>query len=581
MGLREARERARVWKGGQSSFVFVFLACLMSAGCSTQHYRRAADKEAYGIIKQFEERVFGESRPFSIDTPYSSRDPSTISPEEILQSRTNQAVRVLTLEDALKLAAHSRRYQTQKEQLYLAALNVSEARYVFESQFFAGSTATFTRDRTGDEHGNVSSSAGLNQALKTGGRIGVTLANDLLRYFTGDPRRSIINVVSITLTQPLLRGGGAYNQALESLTQTERNLIYALRNYYHFQNEFAVEIVNDYFSLLAQKAIVRNNYTNYLRRVETTKYLEARSVDRVSRNQVDEARQAELAARISYINSLANYLTQLDAFKLKLDIPLSEQVYLDDSALQELESHGLVETEIDRDTAFRIAVERQPAILNAIDQFEDAKRKIKVAANALRPELNLIGGASLQSEPPTDYTKFDIDKVRYSVGLEINLPLSRLRERNAYRAALINFESQLRQLALTLDQYKDRIDRGLRNLEQRRLNYLDRRAALTVAERRVEMNQIMLEAGRVPIRDLREAQDALISAQNDITLTAVSYLEARLQLLLDMGILDASQEKFWLRDPIMDLGIKGTGQRPVLRMPEDRVTPPHEFLEVP
>ena len=157
--------------------------------------------------------------------------------------------------------------------------------------------------------------------------------------------------------------------------------------------------------------------------------------------------------------------------------------------------------------------------------------------------------------------------------------LDRLQERNNYRAALISFESKLRSLALTLDTYKDKIDRGLRTLEQRRLNFLDRQTSLQVAQRRVEMNQILLEAGRVQIRDLREAQDALIAAQNNLTSTAVSYLEARLQVLLDMGILQTDVDKFWLKDPLKQYKFeKGLGIPP-LRMPQDRVLPPDQFLE--
>jgi len=558
-------------------------ACVVSAaflgGCSTAHYKRSADKEVYRVIQEYETRIFGKTNAFTIDTPYSKRDPDTIAPQEIIQDRMATNTQTLTIKGALELAARSRRYQAQKEQLYLTALSLTGARYAFSPQFFAGTTGRFDRESDGDKKGSLSSAAGLNQALKTGGKIGVNLANDLLRYYTGDPRRSILSVISLNLVQPLLRGGGRYSQQVENLTQAERNVVYAIRTYYHFQNQFAAEIVTDYFNLLAQKAIVRNNYTNFLRRVETTKYLEARSVDRVSKNAVDDARQAELSARISYINSLASYLNALDAFKLKLDIPLNEKIYLEDSSLRELEQAGLIGAEIDRDTAFRLAVEHHAEILNAIDQFEDAKRKVKVAANQLKAELNLVGDASLQSEPPTDYTDFDIDKVRYGVGLQLNLPLDRLQERNNYRAALISFESKLRSLALTLDTYKDKIDRGLRTLEQRRLNFLDRQTSLQVAQRRVEMNQILLEAGRVQIRDLREAQDALIAAQNNLTSTAVSYLEARLQVFLDMGILQTDVDKFWLKDPLKQYKFdKGLGIPP-LRMPQDRVLPPDQFLE--
>ena len=146
-----------------------------------------------------------------------------------------------------------------------------------------------------------------------------------------------MNVLSMNLFQPLLRGFGKNDPSVEALTQAERNVVYAIRDYSQFQREFAVGIVNDYFGLLGQKDVVRNNYTNYLRRVESTKYLEARSVDRQSRSQVDDARTSELGARISYINSVASYLSQLDAFKITLGLPLNEAIVLDDVDLEEFD----------------------------------------------------------------------------------------------------------------------------------------------------------------------------------------------------------------------------------------------------
>jgi len=218
-------------------------------------------------------------------------------------------------------------------------------------------------------------------------------------------------------------------------------------------------------------------------------------------------------------------------------------------------------------------------ILNAIDRFEDSKRKIKVSADQLRPGLSLVGNASLGSTEPPDYTDFDPDEIRYSAGLELDLPIDRLRERNDYRATLVSFESQLRSLSLTLDRFKQRIDGGLRTIEEARLNILSQQAQLAVENRRVDVNTILLEAGRNEIRDLREAQDALISAQNALTSSIVDYLQARMQLLLDVGVLETGDDKFWLRDPLATLLTDTQRGRSPLEMPRDSLIAPDQFLE--
>ena len=535
-------------KGGFLICTFVLL--LAGGGCTAKHYRRAADKEVYTILQEAEQKVFGRTDVISIETMYSDRDPEEISPEELIADRSRGGERFLTIEEALELAVYnSRRYQTEKERLYLTALNLSGERYNFGPQFFAGGSANLDRLAGGEVLGTANSRVGVNQLLMSGGRVGLTIANDLLRYYTGDPRRSAISSLSVNLFQPLLRGFGPYNPSVEALTQAERNLIYAVRDFSFFQDAFAVEVVNDYFDLLAQQDIVRNRYTNYLSRVEATRRLEARA-DRERSIDVDQSRQAELGAKNDYINTVAGYLNSLDAFKVTLGLPIDERLHLDDQPLQELAERGLIPVSIPTDLAFRLAIERQLPILNAIDTFEDAKRKIKVAANQLLPDLNILADASVESDRPTDYTTFDPDNIRAGVGVELDLPIDRLRQRNNYRATLISFEAELRNLTLTLDNLKVAIERGLRTLEQRRQSYIIQQGALVVANRRVDATSQSVEAGRVEVRDLIEAQDAQVAAQNAVIASLVNYQQALLQLALDIGVLETESSRFWLKDQL-------------------------------
>lgn len=556
------------------------LTALLLSGCTAAQHRRSADKEVYRIVHQVEEQVFGRTHEFTIDTAYSVRKPQEISPSELIDDRLQTNQRVLSIEGALGLAVgNSRRYQSEKEQLYLTALTLTGERYEFGPKFFAGSSASYNRDSNGERFGTVNSQAGVSQLLKSGGRLGVNLANDILRYYTGDPRRSIVTIASVNLVQPLLRGFGRNNAAVESLTQAERNTVYAVREFGFFQDQFALEIANDYFGLLAQKDTIRNRYTNYLSRVQSTKRLEARARDRESLSDVDQTRQAELTARDNYVNAVAAYLNSLDQYKIKLGLPVGEKLSLDDRTLTELEQSGLVAVPLNPDAAYRLAVQKQLPILNAIDRFEDSKRKIRVAADRLKADLNLFADASLESDRPTDYTKFDPDNIRAGVGIELDLPIDRLRERNNYRATLVSFESELRNLTLTLDTLKDNIERGLRTLEQRRQNHDIQKNALELANRRVTSTTLLLQAGRAEVRDLVEAQDAQIAAQNAVTAALVDYQEARLQLMLDIGALDTGAPRFWLQDHLASFLPEGTPVATRAVQTDRPVTPPDEFFD--
>jgi outer membrane protein TolC len=569
------------------ALAFAFLLLPLAPGCSKDRYRAAADRQTYQIVQTYEQQVFGHTNAFTIDTAFSGRDPAAVSPAEIIGARQATNQHVLHLDDVLDLAVrNSREFQTQKEQLYLTALSLTGARWEFSPQFFARSRAEIAGSPSSSQAGSVRTQVGVDQLLATGGSLGVSLANDLLRYFTGwssspgnSSRDSAINLLSVNLSQPILRGFGRNSPEVEALTQAERNVVYAVRSYSLYQHQFAIDIVNSYFSLLAQKDNVRNNYTNYLRRAYLTEFTDARAIDRERRASVDDARAAELSARNGYVNSVAGYLNNLANFKLRLGIPISEDLHLADADLEDLVRTGLIPVEIDRVAAFQMAVAHHMDILNAIDRFEDTKRKVRIAADALKPGILVSSSASLQSEAPQDYANFDIDEVRYSAGISLDLPVNRRRERNNYRASLVSFESSIRSLAQTLDNFKDRIEEGLRTVEQRRLNYLNAVASLEVAERRVEMNDMLYAAGRVQVRDVREALDQLISSKNGVTQTITAYLQARLQLLLDIGILPTDQPRFWLEDLLSpQLTPESRGPSP-LQMPDDTLIPPDHFLE--
>jgi len=532
--------------------------CCVLAGCTASHYRKSADKQVYGIIEQVEAGLFRKTNAFTIDTAYSSRKPAEILPQELIDARMQTGRRTLSLEGALELAAtQSRRYQTAKDQLYLSALTLTGERHAFEPNFFAGTAGSLQRSSGPEVAGNLNSQAGVAQLLKSGGRLGASIFNDLLRYYTGDPRRSAVSSMSVNLVQPLLRGFGKNNPAVEALTQAERNVVYAVRDFSFFQDDFSLEIVNDYFRLLAQKDVVRNRYTNYLGRVQLAERMDARAKDREQLNAADQARQAELTAKNNYINQVAAFQNSLDQFKIKLGLTIDDKLYLDDTALEDLMVTGLVPTTVPVDHAYRLATEKQLLVLNSIDRFEDAKRKINVAANRLKADLNIFADASWRSETPTDYTQFNPDDIRGGVGIELDLPLDRLRERNTYRATLISFEAQLRALTLVLDELLENIERGLRTLEQRRQNYEIQRNALELANRRVASTTLSLQAGRADVRDVSDAQDAQINAENSLVAALVDYQEVRLQLALDIGALDAEQPRFWLADQLSPfLGVK-------------------------
>ncbi len=549
-------------------------------GCSTTARRKKADKAVYKIVAQVEEDIFGSASDFSIDTPHSRRKPADVSVDEIFAEREGRVRKAIKIDDAIDLGVlQNRQYQTQKEQLYLTALSLTGERYAFSPQFFARTTAARDRSADGDESESANSELGVGQLLITGANISVNIANDLLRFLTGDPRKSASSTLSFSVFQPLLRGAGR-RVAAERLTQAERNVIYSIRDFSHFQIEFTKDVTIDYFRLLQQKDTIYNEFNNYQSRIAATRHLRARSVDREKALDVNQAEQAELSSKNRYINAIVRYRNSLDQFKITLGLPQTVDLQLLDEEMESLQEVGLILLSSNAEQAFKIAVEHRLPLLNAIDQFEDAQRKVRVAANGLKTDLGVLATASVDSEEPLNYDQFDFDKVRSRVGIQLGLPLDRLRERNSYRAALIGFESELRSLGLTLDDLRSSIGESLRELERLKQNYEIQTNAVILAGKQVKGARLSIESGNAIYRDLEEAQDDLIAAQNAQTAGLVDYLESRLSLLLEIGILNTETNRYWLTQASSISLPTGTGTQSISSTisPDGEVITPEQLF---
>ena len=542
------------------TLVLAVIGALALVACKTSYYRDKTDRDVYAILDQIQADLFGKEEDFTIDTRYSERDVDEVTREEILADRSLQQAMEINVDRALELAIEgSREYQTQKESLYLSALGLSETEFVFSPQFLATAGADYTDPQGGgDSLGGVSSRLSVSQFMRTGGRISANLARDLTRFYVGSPRQQVSDAISFNLSQPLLRGFGS-RVAAENLRQSERNVIYAIRDFNHYQNQFAVQKVLDYFRLLRGRDIIRNSFADYQSRTnETARLVEQLEAGRVSAVDLGEIQQAELTSKNNYINAIASYGTDLDSFKIDLGLPLGIDLKLDDSALENITKAGLPLLELDAERAFELAIEYSWPLMNQIDQFEDSKRKVYVAANRLKPGLDFFANASLSdsNDSINQYASFDSDNVRTSMGFELDIPINRFSERNQYRTTLINFERALRNLGLALDNKRNAIRLALRNLKQYEQNYEIQKISMELASKRVTGASLTYQAGRATVDQIVRAQDNLVAARNALSTTMVNYIGARMNLLLEIGILRADREDFWISQDAVVVDLK-------------------------
>ncbi|MHC4333524.1 MAG: TolC family protein, partial [Planctomycetota bacterium] len=97
------------------------------------------------------------------------------------------------------------------------------------------------------------------------------------------------------------------------------------------------------------------------------------------------------------------------------------------------------------------------------------------------------------------------------------------------------------------DEIKLDVRNELSGLLQSRESFKIQAKSVVLAEKRVKSTELFLQAGRgqIQMRDLLDAQDDLLSAQNRLTSAAVSYRVAELELQRDMGLLKIDERGLW------------------------------------
>ena len=518
----------------------------IASGCSREHYKAEADKEVYQIIDSKWRDSFGQKVNYKVNDV-------TASANDVQIEKTVPSSNVISLGEAVAMAtAHNRVYQTQKEALYLSALSLTDERHKYARQWFGTIDGRYISEG-GEEDVRVSGGGEENKLvgfdqlhlIGDGVLISTGLAIDWIRFLSGDPRTSLRSVLSATVTAPIL-GSGAGKVAREQLTQAERNILYDIRSFNRNRKTFVVDIVTAYYNVLQLRDVVTNAENNYKRSVESKERLEMESeAGRKSRIDVDEAEQNVLTAESRVVAAQERYEQSLDVFKISLSLPTDANVVLDQNELNVLEEMGISEIEFALDEAIETALLQRLDLYNSADWIDDALRNVHLAAEGLGPQLNLTGSANVASRQESDFSSLQFNRGSYGLGLEADLPLDRKTQRNDYRRALIILEQQQRKYEEDMDSIKLAVRGAYRRLKETSDRYKIEKNSLELAEERVEMNKVLLDAGRVTTRILLLSQDALLEAQNNVTRALIDHLDAKLSFYRDVGIMQVRPDGMW------------------------------------
>lgn len=577
----------------------IFLGLIVSVaagvgGCTRAWYRADADRQVEGILRDRKDAALGyqpetelaksadppapgkkayatlpmspippvepspiePSRvlvPFSAPNPEMTLPPGMPAPQDQSDQQVNQMLRrrplqrlilgppapgervtKLDLFRSLEYAVqHSRIYQSQMEELYLAALTVTLERHLFEPRFFANTALRYEGGQADVDYRSAlvaTGQAGVRQRLPYGGEIvasGLVQFVNTLNDNTADGESAEL---ALTGTIPLLRGAGMV--AREGLITSERQLVYAVRDFELFRRQFAVDVASAYFQILTSQQRVlnrRTNYNNLSSLLERTRALYA--AGRISFLEVQRSGQALYTAEASLIDAEASLENTVDDFKLLLGMDVETELQVLPAALD------VNVPEVEKRDVIKLAHTYRLDVQTQRDLIDDANRRVKVATNALLPDLDLTGGASVGNRTGTPARQFDARTGEYNVGVQLDLPVDRLAERNGYRRSLIEVDRAQRALQQLLDSVAADVRTRVRAIRSAEASLQIQQRSIELAQRRLEYSTELLKEGKVNSRDVVEAQQSLLTAQ-DAFESARSTLQIEiLRFLRDTGTL--------------------------------------------
>jgi outer membrane protein TolC len=517
------------------------LLALLPLGACRRFTPAEADREVYGILRARRCQVPALVGGLEVEAAQRVAD----------AARARRTYR-LGLREALALAAAaSRDVLSQREDVYLAALDLTGARNAYHPLFGASGSAGVETSRDGSAVSGGAAGS-ITRAFETGGSIVLSVATDILRNLGHlDAVDLAQTILGADLSLPLARGSGWV--AREALTQAERDTLYAMRDYARFQQTFTVDVATRFYRVLQLRDTQRNeektreNLRTLLARQEA---LGPQQAGRIPGFQLDQARQDLLRAEDRVQRARAAYEDALDRFKLQLGVPVGADLELDDSDLDTLRRRGPVPPPFSEADAPALAMRHRLDLMNVRDQEADALRRVLVAKDGLGPQVDLALSGSLKtpSKRPFDLRAVDPDAL---LGIDLGLPVERTAERNAWRAALIDASRARRLTQQREDEVVLAVREAFRNLAQARQSYDIQVQGVKLAEERAEGTGLSLEAGRdnVTIRDRLDAESALVEARNALTTALVDHAVARLELERDVGTLLVDAAGGWTPAP--------------------------------
>lgn len=466
--------------------------------------------------------------------------------------------RELDLTSSWRIAQRSsREFLTAEEDYLLAVISLLAEQHRWDPRFFNDTTfagSNTWNDGTSQNALSVINTLRVQKKLPYGGQVEAAWVANAGQQLVGTVASEYVQASSVQLRAnvPLLRGAGMVAQ--EPLIQAERDVIYRARGFERFRRQLLVNIAGDYFQLVQTQSQIANQMRS-LESLRTFQQATQARVDagRIRAFEVNIAANDVLNAETGLANLREQYILQLDRFKVRLGLEVSERVIVRPLALE------IPTPDSTLDEATRAALEYRLDLQNTRDRVDDARRAVANAQNETLPSLNVGASAIIITDPRTDVggVNFSPQDSTVEGNATLSLPLDNEIERLNVRSATIALQQRQRGLTQARDNVIVGVRSALRNIDLAAFS-------LKLAEQQVEINKRRLEEqllkiDEVDAKQVVDSQNALLLAENRRDQAKTDLRNSILNYLLESDQLRVAPDGTFQPLPGMDLTAGGTG----------------------
>ncbi len=480
----------------------------------------------------------------------SSKIPAEKITSDIYTEDERANLQVFGLRESLAYAMrNARSLQDAKEDLYIAALDLTLERHLWTPQFVATANLDYTNSGEAtsfDQAMTTVSEISASQRLPYGGEVTARLIDTFMRDLTENVTTGESGNFILEADIPLLRGAGRV--AYESRYIAERRLVYAVRTYERFRRSFLVEAAARYFDLQQQKTAINNTYTSYLRRFQDWEKADFINLMGRSDTVFDAPRAKSLfrSAEAALVSAKEQYETTLDRFKIFVGMSVEELLdVVDQEADEDSKTLDGLLTDASTGTSVDVAIRYRLDLRNDADGVDDAKRGVVIAKNSILPDLSASGSVSLDSDPVRfNASTFNEARSTWQAGLQFQMD-DRKTERNSYRRSLITLRRSQRDYEQQVDTVRAEVRAAIRRIAQQ--SDLRMIQALNVEENelRWQAARAQFDLGKTSNQDVVDAERELLTARNDFAGAVAQYRNAILEFRLATGTLRVADDGRW------------------------------------